>query len=171
MLNLIINLFWTITCVIPLSWYWGVHFAENRSPWDLIITIILSLLVYLIPNKWLNSLNLSKQRKTYEKFGLKTFRYFVQDGTLVNRLQNRKTNPRIIRNREQALKYLKTIGIQERFHYCFLVLFSLTTLCAFFAARPILGLFILLSNILYNVYPILLQQYNRLRIDNFSQRL
>jgi hypothetical protein len=165
MLNQIINLFWTIACFIPIGWYWGLYLAEKRSHWILIMVIILSMLVYLLPAKWLDILTLSKQRKTYEKLGLKSFRYFVQNGTLVNRLKSKQKRYGIIHNREHAIGYLQAIAMQERFHYCCLILFTLTTICAFMTNRPLLGTVVLLSNILYNIFPILLQQYNRLRIN------
>lgn len=165
MLNQLINLFWTIVSFILIGFYWGFHFAENRSPWMLITSIVLSMLVCFLPSKWLGALTLSKRRKTYEKLGLKFFRHFVQDGTLVNRhLRKHKKDFAVIRNRNHAISYLRTIAIQERFHYCCLVLFSLTTLCAITNGRPVMGLLLFLSNMLYNIYPILLQQYNRLRI-------
>lgn len=166
MLNQLINVFWTTLSFSLIGWYWGLYFAENRSPLILIMSITLSILIYVLPAKWLNALMLSKDRKTYERLGLKFFRYFVQDGTLVNRyLRKHKMDFGVIRNRNHAIVYLRTISIQERFHYCCLIMFTLTSLCAIVLGRPGLGLLIVLNNILYNVYPILLQQYNKVRIN------
>lgn len=165
-LNLFINLFWTILSFMVIGWYWGLHFAENRSHWVLTTSIVLSMLVFFLPSKWLSTLTLSKHRKTYEKLGLKFFRHFIQDGTLVNRhLRKHRKDFGVIRNRDHALSYLRTIAMQERYHYCCLVLFTSTSLCAIITGRPFLGLLLFMSNMLYNVYPILLQQYNRLRIN------
>lgn len=167
MLNQLINLIWTIASFSSIGWFWGLYFAENRPASFLITSIVLSLLIYLLPGKWLGNLMLSKHRKTYERLGLKSFRKFVQDGTLVNRhLRKYKKDYGVIQNRNQAIIYLRTIAVQERFHYCCLVMFGATSLCAITNGMPCIGLLILISNILYNVYPILLQQYNRLRIDN-----
>jgi ABC-type dipeptide/oligopeptide/nickel transport system permease component len=109
MLNQLINLFWTLVFFSLVGWYWGLYFAENRSSMILISSIVLSLLVCLLPDKWLGALMLSKHLKTYEWLGLRSFRHFVQDGTLVNRhLRKRKTDFGIIRNRNQAVIYLRT---------------------------------------------------------------
>jgi magnesium-transporting ATPase (P-type) len=165
MLNQIINLFWTIACFLISGAYWGLYFAEKRSPWVLAIFIALSILTAVTPRRWLSALTLSKNRKVYERIGVKILLFFVQNGTLVNRIQ-RKYNKKsgIIHNRIQAKNYLKTIAIQERFHYSCFTLFLLTTISACATGKPGMALLILLCNVLYNVYPILLQQYNRLRI-------
>lgn len=167
MLNQLINFFWTILAFGPIGWYWGLFFAAHRSPIISIITIVFSIIVFLFPGKWFEGLALSQNRKSYERLGLKFFRNFVQDGTLVNRyMKKRKKDFVLIRNRNEADIYLRTIAVRERFHYCCLALFSITSICALIDGRFGLGFLIVLSNILYNVYPILLQQYNRLRIRN-----
>jgi hypothetical protein len=166
MLNQLINFSWTILSFSLIGWYWGVYFAEHKSPIILITIVAFSMIVFLLPGKWFDALALSQDRKPYERLGLKFFRNFVQDGTLVNRyLKKRNKDFVMIRNRQEAVIYLQTIAIRERFHYCCLVLFSITSICAIIDGRIGLGLLIFLSNILYNVYPILLQQYNRLRIN------
>ncbi len=146
MLNQIINLFWTMVAFATFGVYWGLYFAEQRSTWTLIIFITLSILTYAIPPKWLLILTISKNRKVYERIGVKLLLFFVQNGTLVNRIQKwygKKTG--LIQNRIQAQSYLKAIAMQERFHYCCFVLFSLTTLCAFSTGKLGIALLIMLS--------------------------
>ena len=165
MLNQVINLFWTIVSFAVFGVYWGRYFAEQRSPWVLALFIVLSILIWAIPAKWFSALTISKSKRTYERMGVKFLLLFVQNGTLVNRLQRKYSKKSgLIHNRSQAQSYLKTIAMQERYHYCCLVLFLLTTLSAFSTGKPCIALLITLCNILYNIYPILLQQYNRQRI-------
>nr|WP_068890368.1 hypothetical protein [Pedobacter panaciterrae] len=171
MLNQIINLFWTVLSFAIFGIYWGEYFAEQRSPLLLIISVVLSILIYAIPNRWLRTLTLSNDKKTFERIGVKLLLYFVQNGTLANRIQRKYYKKSgIIHNRKQAQDYLKTIVMQERFHYCCLVLFFLSTVSAFSTGKPGIGMLIMLCNILYNVYPILLQQYNRLRIHRLLRQ-
>lgn len=171
MLNQIINLFWTILSFAILGTYWGLYFAEQRSPLVPVTFVVLSILISAIPNRWLRRLKLSNDKKTYQRIGVKLLMYFVQNGTLVNRIQ-RKYHKKsgIIHNRKQAQDYLKTIVIQEKFHYCCFALFLFTTVSAFSTGKPGMTLLIMLCNMLYNVYPILLQQYNRLRIDSLLRQ-
>jgi hypothetical protein len=166
MLNQLINIFWTMVSFAIFGTYLGLCLAEKRSPLVLVAFLVLSVLVYAIPARWLSILTLGKDRKNYERIGIKFFRYFVQNGTLVNRIQRKYTTKSgIIHNPKEAQNYLRTIAMQERFHYCCFVLFSLSTVDAFYIGKPEMALLIILVNILYNVYPILLQQYNKLRIN------
>mgnify|MGYP003578392111 CR=1 FL=1 len=165
MLNQIINLFWTILAFAILGVYWTQYFEEQRSPLVLIISILVSVLIYAIPTRWLRKLTISNDKKMYERIGVKLLLYVVQNGTLVNRIQRKYYKKSgIIRNRKLVQDYLKTIVMQEKFHYCCFTLFLLSAISAFSTGKPGIALLIMLCNILYNVYPILLQQYNRLRI-------
>lgn len=171
MLNQVINLFWTIVSFAVFGVYWGRYFAEQRLPWVLALFIVLSILTWAIPTKWLSALTIGKNRKSYERMGIKLLLFFVQNGTLVNRIQRKYSKKSgLIHNRNQAQSYLKTIAMQERYHYCCLVLFLLTTFSAFSTGKPGMALLITLCNMLYNIYPIFLQQYNRLRIDALLKR-
>ena len=171
MLNQIINLFWTMVAFATFGIYWGHYFAEKRSPLTFTIFITVSILTCAIPSTWLSAMTINKYRKTYERIGVKLLLFFVQNGTLVNRIQRKHSKKNgLIHNRTQAQNYLKTIAMQERFHYGCLALFFLTTISAFTTEKPGMALLIMLSNILYNIYPILLQQYNRLRIEILLRR-
>ena len=166
MLNQLINVFWTLTSFTVVGVYWGLYFTEKGSLGTLYTIIVLSILVYFIPARWLSALKLGKNRRTYERAGVRFVLWFVQNGTFVNRIQQKVTSRRkLITSRKSALAYLSTISMQERYHYCCFVFFILSALSAIFMGKIVLALLILLSNVVYNVYPILLQQYNRLRIN------
>lgn len=166
MLNQIINLFWTVLSFAIFGIYWGGYLAEQRSPLLLAVFVVFSIMTYAIPARWIDKFAVSKNKTTYERIGVKLLLYFVQNGTLVNHIQKRqRKRPGLIHNRTQAENYLKTIRMQERFHYCCFILFILSTGSAFLTEKPGMALMILLCNITYNVYPILLQQYNKIRIN------
>jgi hypothetical protein len=46
-----------------------------------------------------------------------------------------------------------------------LLFFSLTSVHAIIFKQYLLGIFIIIANVLYNVCPLLLQQYNRARVS------
>jgi hypothetical protein len=52
----------------------------------------------------------------------------------------------------------------ERYHFCCLIFFQTSSVYACYFEEYLLAFLIFLCNILYNVFPILLQQYNRMRI-------
>jgi hypothetical protein len=166
MLNQIINIFWTTLSFVIVGTYWGRYLAEQRSPSIMAVFVLLSILTSFIPSSWIDKFTLSKSKKTYERIGVNWLLFFVQNGILVNSIQKKQgKRPGLIHNRKQAENYLKTIRMQERFHYCCFVLFTLSTVSAFMTGKKGIALLILLCNVSYNVYPMLLQQYNRIRIN------
>jgi len=157
-MNQAINLFWTILCFIPI----GLSLGSSGNLVLGYAFLAISLLVLLVP---LRFWTLSHQPAFYERTGVKIFRKFVQNGDFVNRL-SRNTNPgyRVIKNKQQAVQYLKTAKMQEFYHLICLVFFTLNTVYAIVQRYYLFALIIALANLFYNIYPILLQQYNRARI-------
>ncbi|NJO01932.1 MAG: hypothetical protein HC880_09780 [Bacteroidia bacterium] len=164
-LNQFINLFWTALCCIPLVVYW---FQADAHLW-LYVFLGLSLLVACLPIKFYRRIQLSNKSRFYESLGVKLARKFTQNGDLVNRLV-RKNNPthRIIKNRHQSLRYRKTMMMYEKYHYLGLIFFFLTALHALLNLKIGAAIWITLLNIVYNIYPILLQQYNKIRLERLS---
>jgi hypothetical protein len=110
-------------------------------------------------------LQLSNSPRFYEALGIKLIRKFVQNGEYVNRLI-RKSKPdyKVVKDKQQAAQYLNTIAMYNRFHFLCLVFFMLTFAHAIISAKYLLALLIFMANLIYNVCPILLQQYNRARL-------
>ncbi|KQS33927.1 hypothetical protein [Dyadobacter sp. Leaf189] len=166
MLNQLINVFWTIVSFSLVGWYWGEFFSEKQSLWMLYIILVISVFSFNIPAKWISNLNLSTKTRTYELAGIRAMRWLVQDGMLVNRIQQKLGKKhKVISSRQSARSYLGKIAIQERYHYSCFVFFTLSAVSAIPAGKLQMALLITFWNIIYNVYPILLQQYNRLRIQ------
>lgn len=162
-MNQFINFFWTIICFAPVLAYWVKAFDVM---W-LIIAIALSIVSLLISGE---ILQMSYQRKFYERFGIRFIKKFVQNGDLSNRFSRGK-DPQYkhIRNRTQASTYSSTIIMYERFHFMCLVLFFFTTVLAFADSFYTLTVLIIVANIIYNICPILLQQYNKARLLKISK--
>jgi len=159
-INQFINFFWTILCFIPVLIYW----FGNYSYW-LYVFILFSLIIALLPGSIFRHFQLSSNRKFYERLGVKFIQQFVQNGTLINRTI-RKNNPdyKLIKDRAQAQQYLNTINMYERYHVLCFVFFTLTFIHALISQRYIIAVLVLVANIIYNVCPILIQQYNKLRV-------
>lgn len=167
MFNQLINIFWTIIAFSATGHYWGQYFAEKHSLWLVYIYIVVSMFAYNIPAGWVSFLTLSSNRRIYEMIGIRAMRWLVQDGMFVSRVNRRLGKKhRRISGIGSARAYLTTIAVQERFHYSCFVFFALSTASALRSGQLHLAVSIMLCNIVYNVFPILLQQYNRLRIKN-----
>lgn len=166
MLNQLINVFWTIVSFSVLGWYWGGYFAEKRTAWILYVIVIVSVFAFNIPAKLISALNLSSNTLTYQRVGIRALRWVVQDGMLVNRFSRNKQ--KVIANAQSARNYLSKIEMQERYHYSCFVFFTLSSVSALSTGKVWMAFLATVSNIIYNVYPILLQQYNRLRIQKIT---
>lgn len=167
MFNQLINIFWTIIAFSVTGHYWGRYFTEKHSLWLVYIYIVISMFAYNIPARWVSFLTLSNNRRIYEMIGIRAMRWLVQDGMYVSRVNRRLGKKhRRISGTGSARAYLTTIAVQERFHYSCFVFFALSTASALRSGQVHLAISIMLCNIVYNVFPILLQQYNRLRIKN-----
>jgi hypothetical protein len=162
-MNHAVNFFWTILCFIPVIGFWLT--ADLLILYIFIGASILSLLLSA------RLLQLSSLPKFYEKLGIKLIRKFVQNGEYINILIRKfKPGHKTIGNKADAVRYLKTVQMYDRYHFLCLIFFLLTAVYAFINNQPILSAVIIIANIIYNICPILLQQYNRARILNLTKR-
>lgn len=163
-LNQLVNFCWTILCFASFVVYWNL----TASLFVLFSFLALSLLAGFVP---LKTLQLSTDHKFYEHLGVKMVRKFVQNGELINRLKrSRLPNHKVIKNQDDALGYLKTAAMYEKYHFICFVFFLLFSIHAAYNQRFGFFMLMILSNFLYNICPMLLQQYNRVRISRLFTR-
>jgi len=165
-LNQLINVFWTVLAFAPVIAFW----MAAGDFLILYILIALSLCILFLPDGFYQNVQLSKEAGYYEKMGLRFFRRFTQDGDLITKILTKgQVEFKSRRTRASLMSYLKQIEGYERYHMTCLVFFTLTTLYAIGLANFGIALLTTLSNIVYNVIPLLLQQYNRLRITKLKR--
>ena len=159
--NQLLNFFWTLLCFLPLLWYWSVEGPDNWFYGSIIISLACSFL----PGTVYQLLQFSNSPKTYEKYGVKIIRRFVQHGDLINRSFRRiSAGYKVIKDIRQLKRYLNSIAMYERFHFMCFLFFLFTAFHSLFEHRLLFTLLITIGNFIYNICPIFLQQYNRLRI-------
>jgi hypothetical protein len=162
-LNQLINFFWTILCFTPVIWFWKKE-GINGYFYSFIVA---ALLTGAVPKKILDLLMLSSGRRLYENLGVRQVRKFVQNGDVIRRIAGKQKHF-IINDVAQARRYLKTIAMYERFHWVCCIFFLLTALLCFIEGEWEFGFIILLANLVYNLFAILLQQYNKIRIKRIT---
>lgn len=157
-MNHAVNIFWTILGFTPVIGFWAA--ADSMRLCYMFIGI--SILSVLLPGRYLQ---ISNNPKFYTRLGVKWIRRFVQNGDVLNRSE-RKNNPqhKVIKGRSNALGYMHTVVIYERYHCMCILFFLLTTVYSIIKAQYPFTLIIIIANIIYNICPLLLQQYNRARI-------
>jgi len=156
-MNQVINFFWTILCFTPIITYW-LKTGPVAACWWFIAVSFIGLMV---PPKWLQ---LSHNPKFYERLGARFVRKFVQNGDYA------KSDKRVISNKANAQLYSKTLLMYEKYHFLCLLFFLFTGLHAILLGKYLLAGLVFLANVVYNVYPMLLQQYNRARILKIVSR-
>jgi hypothetical protein len=157
-MNQAINFFWTILGFAPVVAVWATRYSV---PW-LCVSVLLSVPGLLLPSR---VFQLSRDPKFYERLGIRFIQKFVQGGRYASRYM-RKLDPgyRMVKNKATALQYQSTLLMYERFHLMCFIFFVLTAAYAFSVSLCPLALIVILANLIYNICPILLQQYNRARI-------
>lgn len=165
LLNQLINIFWTAFAFTPVLWFWikiGVDY------W-LYIFLILGFVFSILPQKVLIKLHIGSSRRIYERCGVKTIRKYVQDGDWVNSLNKKPPSSRFD-DVINVKKYLTTIAMYERFHWFCFIFFLGSAIYAFFLGLTLFGIWLTAVNVIYNITSILLQQYNRIRIDGLIKK-
>ena len=133
-----------------------------RAAW-LGLAILTSVLPLLLPARFFRPRAFERGR-FYRRLGLQAFRYLAPDGDWV-RGRVRRLDPtyRIVRTRADLRKHIAGTYSNERWHVAFFVAGLFTQ--AFAIASGLVGWAVLLtlSNIAFNLYPVLHQRYKRAR--------
>ncbi|HEY6375159.1 MAG TPA: hypothetical protein VIX90_06500 [Edaphobacter sp.] len=120
----------------------------------------------MVPASKLKYLELSSTVTAYRKLGVHRVNHLVQHGTLINNLLRRwYPEYRPMRSRTTTAYLLQSTYVQERFHWAVLLFFLLTSLYGITHGYPGWALLITILNVVYNLYPIWLQQYIRVRLN------
>lgn len=159
--NAVPNLLWSALSLTPLTIYCYQHVAR---PW-LYGFILVSLLVYGVPFSQFRRLQLSASLARYRKLGVPKLNQFTQHGTLINRLiQRAYPQYRHVRTRAALASFWRTTYYQEQFHLVLFVFFLLVGAYAVGYGQVGWAALLCLINLGYNLYPMWLQQYLRLRL-------
>ena len=165
--NMIPNLVWSVIHLAPVTVY---CFTAMDRVWVYIL-LGLSVLAALVPNRFFDHMQLSRTTKLYKKIGILTARRLSQVGDKINRLIRKKyPEHKIIRDYKNREAYIQRTYFYERFHFIVLVFMLAASVYAFLQFDYWWALTFIISNILYNIYPMFLQQYNRIRIEMLVKR-
>ncbi len=165
--NQLINFFWTILTFGPV-----VYFCYLYLPVKLLYIFSgISCLVIFLPTSLLNKIQLSQSAKAYKKIGIRFIKKYTQDGDLVNRfIKKQYPKYKYVENKQDIKKLIGKSYMQEKFHYMVFVFFICIMVFAIMYKLIAWAVFMGIANIIYNLYPIFLQQYNRIRINYLLKR-
>ena len=121
-----------------------------------------------IPNSFY--IPISKDLRIYKKLGVNKFKRFSSNGDLINRrIRKRYPTYRNVINLESVNERINETYTIERGHTVLFVFFLLTNIYVFWTNSIVTGVVLLLGNVVFNFYPNLLQQYNRIRYEKFIE--
>jgi len=165
--NQTVNVFWSLLCLGPLGYFCYIH-LELKWLW---IFLSFSLPVILLPVSFYDAIQWSRRTGDYERIGIRFLRRFTQDGDLVSkRLRRRDPGYRTFDKPAKLGQLLKQTYVFERVHLAMLLFFLYTAIYALDRGLTAWALGLTAANILFNIYPNLLQQYNRLRLRQIANR-
>lgn len=162
MINSLVNLFWTIIGFLPVIYLW-------YTQWNTVVFVIslaISLLLAMLPIRFFK---IGLSRQNLEKIGVRLVGYVVQNGKLIKRLAPKKGKSNKFVYVTELEIFNRRSVMYERFHISCFFFFLISMFMALIAQRFLLSAFLLIANILYNILPVLLQQYYRLRVQDIQK--
>ena len=164
--NMIPNLVWSALSFFPLTIYCYRYFGLKQ----ILLLSAVSIIPIFFSNSFLNKIQLSDKAIIYRKLAVTAINTIVQNGTFINRFIRKKfpdyKQPPL--NKTSAKRLWRQTYFYEKFHLMLFIFFMLTTVYAFIQKQFGWAFLFLVTNLLYNVYPNLLQQYIRVKLKNYN---
>lgn len=159
--NALPNVFWSALSLGPLAVYCYQFMAR---PW-LYGGLAACLLAYAVPTAWFGYWQLSRTPGRYRRLGVAAVNRVTQNGALVHGLIRRwHPHYRQVPSRAALAGLVRTTYQQERFHVALFLFFLLVSGYAVGHGQLGWAGLLALTNVGYNLYPVWLQQYIRVRL-------
>jgi len=168
MYNMIPNLLWTAIFLIPITMF-CYSFVTPKTIYTL---LAISFIPVFFPNSFFDKIQLSRNARWYTKIGVKHINTFAQSGSLINKIVRKKyANFKAISKAKASIKkqYLQTY-VFEKFHFSLFLFFTSMIIYAATQGHIYWMAILIISNLLYNIYPNLLQQYIRIKLKSAIHR-
>ena len=166
--NMIPNLFRSIIFFAPPAWF-CYAFVPVKS---LYILLGISLFAIFLPNSFFDFIQLSRSSHLYKKIGVKYVNLVAQNGSFLNKVLRKKYPgfKTVLTSRTSIQKQYNQTYFFEKFHFSLFLFFVTITVIAIMKQQYWWVLDLTISNLLYNVYPNLLQQYVRVKLHSAQNR-
>ena len=160
--NMVPNIAWSVLNLVPITIY-CYNKVDHKS---LYIFIALSVIPAFFPNSFYDRMQIGKTRRIYRRLGVDFVNKLAQNGAIINHLVRKKFPgyKMVAYQRSSINRLLQQTYMFEKFHFIMFVFFLLVTSYALIKNDVWWSIIISITNLLYNVYPNLLQQYVRLKL-------
>jgi hypothetical protein len=135
-------------------------------------TSLTAFMSLLLKNSFLDKLQIGKTATIYKKLGVHLINKVAQNGVIINTLIKRKfPEHKVVTNKDSSItRLINQTYVFEKFHLILFVFFCLAAVYAIAKSHLYWAFIISLTNIAYNIYPNLLQQYIRLKLILFGKK-
>jgi len=160
--NMVPNIVWSVLNLGPISIY-----CYKNVPYQLLYMFIAaSMIPGFLPNSFFDRIRLGRTTRIYKRLGVGLVNKLAQNGAIINHLVRKKfpNHKRIFNQRSSINKLLEQTYMFEKFHFIMFVFFIAITFYALVKNHFWWAIIISASNVLYNIYPNLLQQYVRIKL-------
>ena len=159
--NQTVNVLWSIVSFTPIGYF---CFAAMDLKW-LFILLAVSLSAGFLPRTFFDAMQLGKTTSIYEKIGIRFAKKYTQDGDVINGLIRRKAAQyKVFDGQRSIQKHLNKAYAIEKVHFVMFLFFLLTSIYALWHGYFGWAVVITFNNLIFNLYPNFLQQYNRIRL-------
>jgi len=167
--NAVANLGWSVIGLTPIF----IYCYQQLRIEQLVAFIAIAVIPVFLPRSLLQKLQVSNDEDWYKRLGIHHINRWTQNGVLIKRKLIRQFGIRApqVRNQRRISALISQTYMFERFHWMLFIIFALVMADALSGGHLVWGLVLLISNIIYNVCPNLLQQYLRLRLRRLSKDL
>jgi hypothetical protein len=156
------NLVWTTLFLLPVA-----VFCYNLVNLKAVYILLgMSLTPLFFPNSFFDAIQLSRNSAFYKRMGVKYVNKFAQNGSFLNQYLKKKYpgfNP-FPTNKSSIKKRYDQTYFFEKFHFSLFIFFTIVTVYALSEGFGIWAFILSICNLLYNIYPNLLQQYIRVKL-------
>jgi hypothetical protein len=164
--NALLNLFWSLLGFAPVFVF---CYQFVTKPWIYGFAAA-SFSVYAIPGRTLSCLQLSSRTRPYRSLRVHWLVRITQGRGTLTPSDHYPVQAAWFHDRVALEKIVRVTIARERFHLAVFIFFLLATGYAALDRRLGWSLLLCLSNLIYNIYPIWLQQYVRLRVGHCLSR-
>lgn len=169
-LNLILIAFLCSTTLAPCVIFY--FRGEGELKW-MMVFIGISYLVSRLPRKFYDRFQISTDVKIYKQLGVDKFKKLSTNGDLINKtIRKRYPTHRNVINFETIREKLNETYTIEKSHTVLFIFCFLTNIYSIWTNSIGTSIILFIGNVLFNFYPNLLQQYNRIRytrvVNNYS---
>jgi hypothetical protein len=162
--------------IVPLLRFWAMIFGLFRpphyesgnvapEPWLFAVACAVCILPSWLPPSYYRTRKMEARGRLYELLGVRLFRKLVPNGDFVNAWR-RRHDPgfRVVTNSRSAKTFVARTIVGEKTHLVGLLAGIASSWYAWHIGWTGWAVYLAAANVVFNVYPILLQRYTRARL-------